>query len=173
VADAQDLPFEDEVFDAVMTESVTAFPPDKEKAVSEYARVTKPGGYIGLSETTWLKTPPSPEVRTWLDQDLSKNAEPLTQGQWQGLLEGAGLERIAARLHAIDVRSEAKGTLQRYGCAGMIRILARMLVLYLRDPAYRAFIKEMSRGSQPVPGNLNEYLGYGLYVGRKPTGPHR
>jgi len=45
VADAQDLPFEDDLFDAVITESVTAFPEDKQRAVNEYVRVTKPGGY--------------------------------------------------------------------------------------------------------------------------------
>jgi arsenite methyltransferase len=46
-ADAQDLPFNNDVFDAVITESVTAFPEDKQKAVAEYARKTKPGGYVG------------------------------------------------------------------------------------------------------------------------------
>ena len=45
MADAQELPFDDATFDAVMTESVTSFPADKLKAVREYARVTKPGGY--------------------------------------------------------------------------------------------------------------------------------
>lgn len=38
VADAQDLPFEDNWFDAVITESVTAFPEDKQEAVNEYVR---------------------------------------------------------------------------------------------------------------------------------------
>ena len=53
VADAQDLPFDDNIFDAVITESVTAFPEDKQKAVNEYVRVTKPGGYIGLNELNY------------------------------------------------------------------------------------------------------------------------
>ncbi|MDF1530889.1 MAG: class I SAM-dependent methyltransferase [ANME-2 cluster archaeon] len=35
VADAQDLPFEDTIFDAAISESVTAFPADKAKALSE------------------------------------------------------------------------------------------------------------------------------------------
>ncbi|MCL7475316.1 MAG: class I SAM-dependent methyltransferase [ANME-2 cluster archaeon] len=35
VADAQDLPFEDNTFDATISESVTAFPADKAKALSE------------------------------------------------------------------------------------------------------------------------------------------
>lgn len=39
VADAQDLPFDDNQFDAVITESVTAFPEDKQRAVDEYKRV--------------------------------------------------------------------------------------------------------------------------------------
>jgi ubiquinone/menaquinone biosynthesis C-methylase UbiE len=68
VADAQDLPFEVGVFDAVITESVTAFPEDKQKAVDEYARVTRTGGYVGLNETVWLKVPPPPEVVAWAAQ---------------------------------------------------------------------------------------------------------
>jgi arsenite methyltransferase len=62
VADVQELPFGNEVLDAVLSESVTAFPADKAKAVGEYARVTKPGGYVGLSEATWLKVRPPPEL---------------------------------------------------------------------------------------------------------------
>lgn len=62
VADAQDLPFDGDLFDAVITESVTAFPEDKQKAVSEYARVTRAGGYVGLNECIWWKVPPLPEV---------------------------------------------------------------------------------------------------------------
>ena len=53
VADVQDLPFDDDVFDAVITESVTSFPEDKQKAVNEYVRVTKPGGYVWLNESIW------------------------------------------------------------------------------------------------------------------------
>jgi ubiquinone/menaquinone biosynthesis C-methylase UbiE len=168
VADAQELPFDDATFDAALTESVTVFPADKEQAVREYARVTRPGGYVGLSETTWLQAPPPPEIRAWVDDDLSKHADPLTAEGWQGLLAGAGLEEVTAQVHAIDVRSEARGTLRRYGCAGLIGILGRTLLLYLRDPDYRAFFQEATGGSGAMPDNLSQYLGYGLYVGRKP-----
>jgi ubiquinone/menaquinone biosynthesis C-methylase UbiE len=56
-ADARDLPFEDNLFDAVISESVNAFLDDKEKAMREYVRVTKPGGYVGTTEAfggAWL-----------------------------------------------------------------------------------------------------------------------
>lgn len=46
VADVQNLPFRDGLFDAVIGESVTAFPDDKQRAASEYVRVTKPEGYV-------------------------------------------------------------------------------------------------------------------------------
>jgi ubiquinone/menaquinone biosynthesis C-methylase UbiE len=41
VADAQNLPFEDAVFDAVIVESVNAFIDDKPQAMREYRRVVK------------------------------------------------------------------------------------------------------------------------------------
>ena len=63
VADAQCLPFADRTFDAVICESVTAFVPGKLRAVAEYARVMRPGGYVGLAEGTWL-TPPHDHCRT-------------------------------------------------------------------------------------------------------------
>jgi SAM-dependent methyltransferase len=165
-ADAQELPFEDNLFDAVITESVTAFPADKQRAVNEYARVTRPGGYIGLNESTWLKFPPPPEMVAWARQDVGANVAPLTSSEWAGLLEGAGLSEIVVQTHAIRVRDESKGILQRYGWGGMLGVMFRMLRLYASDPAYRRFVKEVS-ASGLTPQNLDEYFGYGLYVGRK------
>jgi len=166
IADAQDLPFEDDLFDAVITESVTAFPEDKQRAVNEYVRVTKPGGYIGLNESVWLKVPPPPEVVAWASQDLGANVKPLTPGDWVGLLEGAGLREIVVRTYAVNVRNEAKEIFRRYGCVGMLGIWGRMLSLYARSPAYRRFVKGVREGGV-TPDNLDEYFGYGVYVGRK------
>lgn len=56
--DAQQLPFEDNFFGVVLSESVNVFIPDKEKAMSEYVRVAKLGGYIGLTEAIWAMEPP-------------------------------------------------------------------------------------------------------------------
>jgi ubiquinone/menaquinone biosynthesis C-methylase UbiE len=166
VADAQDLPFENDLFDAVITESVTAFPKDKQLAVNEYARVTKPGGYVGLNESTWLKAPPPPEVMAWASQDLGASVKPLTAEEWVGLMENAGLREINVTTHGINVRDETKGMLRRYGCRGMLRVWSRMLVLAVRNPAYRTFLKGLKEGGI-MPDNLDDYFGYGLYVGRK------
>jgi len=166
VADAQALPFEDNLFDAVMTESVTAFPPDKQKAVNEYARVTKPGGYVGLNESTWIKFPPPPELVAWASQDLGANVNPLAADGWVELLKTAGLKDLVVKSYEVNLEDESKGILRRYGFAGMLGILGRMMLLYARTPEYRQFVREVQRDGIH-PKNLSEYFGYGLYVGKK------
>jgi arsenite methyltransferase len=166
VADAQDLPFEDDLFDAVITESVTALPEDKQRAVNEYVRVTRPGGYVGLAESTWLKVPPPPELVAWVSQDVGGTAQPLSADEWRGLLKNAGLQDITVRTYPVDAKKEARLLLRRYGYGGMIGSALRMLVMYIRNPAYRKFLKSVREGGV-LPDNLVEYFGYGMYVGRK------
>ncbi len=166
VADAQELPFEDDLFDAVITESVTAFPDDKQKAVNEYVRVTKPGGYVGLNESAWLKFPPPADIVTWASRDLGSNVTPLTPGAWIALLQNAGLKEPVSKIYPVDVKNESKGILQRYGLGGMLGVLRRMLILYVKNPAYREFVKEVQKEGI-TPENLTEYFGYGLFVGQK------
>ena len=166
VADAQDLPFQDALFDAVITESVTSFPEDKQRVVNEYVRVTKPGGYVGLNESVWRKVPPPPEVVAWAAQDVGANVQPLTSEAWAGFLEGAGLREITVRTYDINTQDEARGILRRYSPGGMLRVMWRMLLLYARSPAYRSFVKRTREGGV-IPENLQEYFGYGLFVGQK------
>lgn len=166
VADAQALPFEDELFDAVITESVTAFPEDKERALEEYVRVTKPGGCVGLNESTWLKVPVPAEVVAWASQDVGANVQPLTSEEWQELLEQAGLQEIVVKIRTVDARDEAKGIVRRYGYGGMLGTSIKALRLYIRNPAYRRFVKGV-RKQGIIPKDLDQYFGYGLFVGRK------
>jgi len=163
VADAQDLPFDDDLFDAVYTESVTVFPKDKQRAVNEYRRVTKPGGYVGINETTWLKTPPPSELVEYVSRDLSANAEILTSNGWVGLLEGSGLRDIVVKTYKIRAQSELINIIRRYGLRGLLRVWFRALSLYINNKEYRSIIKE----AKNTPKNLFEYFGYGIYVGRK------
>jgi arsenite methyltransferase len=160
VADAHDLPFGHALFDAVIVESVTSFIPDKPRALAEFARVTKPGGYVGLNEETWLKAPPPDEMvayvaRTW------GGAAPATVDAWKALLESAGLGDITATIHAVKAGREAS-QVKRYHTRDMLRMAWRTLRLY-PSRAFRRYMRE--RG--PLPKALWQYLGYGLYVGRK------
>jgi ubiquinone/menaquinone biosynthesis C-methylase UbiE len=166
VANIIHLPFEDNRFDAVFGESITVFATDHAKAIKEYARVVKPGGLVGLNESTWLQ-PPSPELMAWLSQDMAANATAYMAEEWKALLEGAGLRDLVVRVSTIDTREEVLGLFRRYGCGGFLQIIGRTLTLYLRNPEYRDFVRETREGGI-IPENAQDYLGYGLYIGRKP-----
>jgi ubiquinone/menaquinone biosynthesis C-methylase UbiE len=52
VGDAEDLPYGDDSFDAVLSTVGAMFAPDQERTASELLRVCKPGGRIGLANWT-------------------------------------------------------------------------------------------------------------------------
>ena len=52
VADAEDLPFDDASFDAVLSTFGVMFTPNPERAAAELLRVCRPGGRIGLANWT-------------------------------------------------------------------------------------------------------------------------
>jgi len=60
----------------------------------------------------------------------------------------------------------ARLALQRYGWGGILGIMGRTLQLYTKSLSYRDFVKMVRQGGI-VPDHLNEYFGYGLFVGRK------
>jgi ubiquinone/menaquinone biosynthesis C-methylase UbiE len=162
VADVQDLPFEDDLFDASICESVATFIEDKHRVLAECARVTKSGGYVGVNEEIWIKTPPPAELvefvkRTW---DVESDIPPADG--WIRLLEDAGLGDIVAKTYEFDARRESS-QLRRYGFRDILRMLCRTASLYVRNSAFREYMK----GRQHVPEHLFEYLGYGVFVGRK------
>ncbi len=52
IADAEQLPFEDDSFDAVVSTFGVMFTPNQAKAASELLRVCRPGGMIGMANWT-------------------------------------------------------------------------------------------------------------------------
>ena len=92
--------------------------------------------------------------------------KPLTPDEWVDLLKEAGLTGIVVNVREVRPRREAKGLVRRYGYLGMLRSLFRAVSLYIRSPAYRRFVKDVQKEGI-TPKNLEEYLGYGLFVGRK------
>jgi ubiquinone/menaquinone biosynthesis C-methylase UbiE len=159
IADARDLPFEDALFDATIGESVVSFVDDKQRVLHEAARVTRPGSHVGFNETVWLKTPPRDLVdfarRTW-------NVEPLGPTEWADMMKSAGLRGVVVERRTVSTWREAS-QVRRYPLRDLIRMGWRTLSLYARQPAFRAYMAER----KDVPGDLFEYLGYALIVGRK------
>ena len=164
VADAQDLPFEDAQFDVVFCESVVTFIEDKQEVASEFARVVKPGGYVGLNEEIWLK-PPRPGLAEQIGRMWDVEPEIPTAAGWHALLEAAGLQDLVVQTYTFDARREAS-QLQRYRPGDTWRMLCRTLGLYLSSPEFRDYMKSRRR----LPKDTFEYLGYALFAGQKRPG---
>lgn len=161
VADAQVLPFTDNLFDVVLCESVVTFIKDKQGVVEELSRVTRPGGYVGLNEEIWIKSP-LPGLAEQVGSIWDIESEILTAEGWQQLLKSAGLEDIVARTCQFDLWRESS-QLKRYGFDDYWRMFSRTISLYISNPAFREYMKDR-RG---LPRDVFEYLGYGLFAGRK------
>jgi arsenite methyltransferase len=163
-ADAQNLPFEELTFDAVICESVNAFIDNKARALSEYVRVLKPGGHVGLNEVTWLKTPPQ-ELVTYLYRTMG--AEFLTcNNGWKELLEGSGLSEIVALVYKANAIRQWIDEVRQFELLDFIRAWGKYFYLFVKSPACRRFTKEALTFPRSI-FSLFEYFGYGLYVGRK------
>jgi arsenite methyltransferase len=161
VADAQDLPFEDGLFDVVIAESVLTFIKDKPRVLSECTRVVRSGGHVGLNEELWFQTPPALMVeQTRLIWDIKPDI-PTLEG-WRGLLEGARLCDVVVQTYKFDARREST-QVRRYRFLDMWRMFYRSLLLYIKNPDFRKYMAKRNR----LPKGLFKYLGHALLVGKK------
>ena len=164
-ADARRLPFVDDHFDAVISESVSVFLEDKREGIGEFRRVTRPGGYVGITEMTWRR-PPRSKSRQLFKRTVY--AEAYDAAGWKAVLEEAGLKDVRGDAHAINARLESKGRFERYGCWGVLVSILRMPLVLARDRKSRAFIKDvLSGGMGGLSRDLFDEMGYGVFVGRK------
>lgn len=161
VADVRDLPFADNTFDAVIVESVTSFVDERPLALGEFARITRSGGHVGLNELTWLD-----EERSDLSKYLSDamGAAPLQAHRWVSLLEEAGLRPAEPTVDRLRYMDQIKNEFARHSPLEMAITWSRFVSLYLRDRAFRRYVKKLAG----APRGFFRWLGYGLYVGRKP-----
>jgi arsenite methyltransferase len=95
--DAEQLPFADGAFDAVVCECALCTFPNKQSAAAEFARVLRPGGRIGLSDLT-RQGPLPPELESlasWIA--CIADARPLAE--YAALLAAAGCKIMATEEH--------------------------------------------------------------------------
>lgn len=168
VADVQNIPFGDNLFHAVIGESITAFPGDKQKAVNEYVRVMNPGGYVGLNESTWIKEKPPKELVEYLFQSAGGVKLETPEG-WGKLLENAGLKDIIVRPYRINAITQWLDGIRRTGLIWILGGWCRVLRMYITSPDQRKGIQKMMIAAKNITSakNMFEYFGYGIYVGRK------
>lgn len=164
-ADAQDLPFLGSVFHATICEAVLAFVPDREAAIAEMVRVTLPGRYIGLNETTWISRPPSTAVLRFVE-DTMAGAQFLKASEARALLEGAGLTDLTLfPSEKTTVLNEMSTGMQAMGLGETLSALNKVMCAYVTRPELRGTLKR----SLMKPRDMMDYVGYFICAGRKPA----
>ncbi|WP_125613725.1 class I SAM-dependent methyltransferase [Specibacter cremeus] len=164
-ADAEHLPIPDGSFDAVVCECAFCTFPDKNQAAAEFARVLKPGGWLGLTDIT-VTDEGLPEELTTLTAWIACIADARSIDGYQAILSTAGLgvERVEdhgdALTRMIDQIEARLGLLAMTAPADLEAAGA--------DPTrirhYTRLVREAATAG---------IIGYTLMTARKPISPTR
>ena len=138
VAQAEALPFEDDAFDAVVSNFVVPHLSRPERAVSELVRVLRSGGRLAL--TTWDQADRMRFLGVFLDAFAEAGAAPVPDipagpaffqfaddEKFAHLLTGCGLSGVEVTTVAFDHRVESGEELWQGMLGGMVRTSATFL----------------------------------------------
>jgi 2-polyprenyl-3-methyl-5-hydroxy-6-metoxy-1,4-benzoquinol methylase len=94
-AQAERLPFGDEIFDRVVAVTVLCFVRDAKRAIAEMARVLRPGGRLVIGELGyWSLWAAYRRVRGWLGNPTWRAARFRTAKELRDLMQDAGLKEV-------------------------------------------------------------------------------
>ncbi|MFW9966325.1 MAG: class I SAM-dependent methyltransferase [Candidatus Thorarchaeota archaeon] len=144
VADAHDIPFDDDSFDVLLTESVVLFM-DKERALLEFARVVRPDGFVGLNEPFRedRMSADSEEKLDYAERILSENVGiPVsipTRSEWGNYFLASGFQII--QMEKIDLTLSSGQWTQIVGRRGVAMISLRALYHMIFSKSIRARLR--------------------------------
>jgi ubiquinone/menaquinone biosynthesis C-methylase UbiE len=171
VGDALDIPFKDNSFDIVISEFVTIFIDDKKKAFSEYARVVKPGGFVGINEIYREENAPAEvlekleEVTEFYERVTGLVFPILTPSEWQGFFEGASLSNIELRKHE-PTQDVAEMVSSVGGKWKFTKISFKVLYYTMTRGKLGKDLRDVGRVKSRFRAS-REHIGYALCVGKK------
>ncbi|WGE49256.1 methyltransferase domain-containing protein [Actinobacillus equuli subsp. haemolyticus] len=138
-ANATKLPFEDNSFDIVINEAMLTMLPieAKEKAIREYIRVLKPGGFL-LTHDVMLNTEDAETVIQSLREAINLTVTPLTKEGWKNLFHECGFRNVDAYSGEMTLLSP-KGLIHDEGVLGAMKIVGNALKPENRDTFKKMF----------------------------------
>jgi len=156
--DAERLDFPDAGFDAVICECAFCTFPDKRKAASEFARVLRPGGTIGISDLT--RSGPLPGDLEGLLAWIACIADARPVAEYAGYLTGAGFDVVT-----IEPQDSALAELARdvQGKLLGIELMVRLKKLDLPGADFEQAKRLPRAASKAIQDGL---LGYSLIAAR-------
>lgn len=180
VGDAYALPFETGTFDAVITEFVSQFL-DRGRAFKEFARVLKPGGYVGINEMyREEKIPPKSAEEIAYAEKIFREITGIpfslpTPEEWKAELEEGGLKDVnVQKFRPSPSPGEVKALVE--GMDGIWNFALYFAELMLKMGKYSLFsrkiryrFKRLGEGKKILlrKKSTSKYAGYVLTTGIK------
>lgn len=156
-ADLQNLPFENDSFDAIILESVMIYV-NKEKALNELKRVLKPDGKICANEFTWLQKPNISLVNK-TSEILNASVEILTIDEWKSLFQSNGMVPVVLKTY--DFKMSSLYQIRKLFSQGVTAF--QILYKALNNPKILKKILEIKKHFS----KNSDFFGYSLIIARK------
>lgn len=160
VADAVNLPFEDNKFDVAVSQAMLVLIDNRKKVIQEALRVIKPGDCAGWVELSWKKQP----TQEFLDTLANKicaycilNVN--TFEGWELVFKEAGVKKLDINQFANNPKGGVSSMLADEGFINFLKIMGK----YILNPQIR---KRMQMLDNFFKVN-NDFFGYGIYVTKK------
>lgn len=154
--DIGDLSFENQTFDGAICQAALIFT-KKREALHTIHRKIRSEGFVGIIELAWKTTPPNSITRRVGNTLCAAAVNTEKHSDWIKLLSQTGFNVVHAELRDLDFNFS--GMLKNEGFLSTLRIALKC-----------AFVKSAKRKTMEVTKlfkETREYLGYGIYVGRK------
>ncbi|OOF65610.1 class I SAM-dependent methyltransferase [Rodentibacter sp. Ppn85] len=138
-ANAMKLPFEDETFDIVINEAMLTMLPieAKKKAITEYFRVLKPGGFL-LTHDVMLMEEDHQTILDNMRKAINVTVTPLTKEGWKRLFQEIGFRNVDTFSGKMTLLSP-KGMIYDEGVLGTLKIVKNAMKTENREQFKRMF----------------------------------
>jgi ubiquinone/menaquinone biosynthesis C-methylase UbiE len=156
VADANDLPFEDQTFDGAIFQATLIFT-DKTKALQSVSQKVRPGGFLGVIELAWKKPPMETIVSQVRETLCSAAINTEIHEDWIRLFRQFDFEVVRSELQ--DHKFNFSGMVRNEGLRSSLRIAKKCF----SDKSVKRKMEQITNLFKET----GEYLGYGIYVARK------
>ena len=138
-ANAMKLPFADETFDIVINEAMLTMLPveAKKKAITEYFRVLKPGGFL-LTHDVMLVGDDHQVILENMRKAINVTVTPLTKEGWKALFQASGFRNVDTFSGEMTLLSP-KGMIYDEGVLGTLKIIKNAMKSENREQFIRMF----------------------------------